>query len=528
VEKDIFPESCHMENGKLTFVCSRGTLNNHDPAQREEEDPMNCKVCGAPLEDGVTLCPGCGADNTQPEELLQTAAEEAEQPVEAVEAALTAETEEPAQTPEEEQPETPEEEQPETPQTQDEALSVEEETAPAKPRLTPAKLALLIGAGVLLVAVLVFAVLQGLGYAPFKAVKEVEDRPSYTVTDDKAAKKADTVVATAGDCELTNALLQVHYWMQVTDYLNYYGVQFDYTKPLSGQKVTGTGETTWEQYFVDISLQTWHRYAVLCMLAREEGHVLSDTQKDNLEQLPARLEQSAKDAGFASADAMLAADMGAGATIDAYVQYLNDYALALEYFNAKVDAFEPTMEQIEAFYAANEADFQKGGVVKGGSRVVDVRHILLYPEGAKPGVDNTDVCTEDQWEACRLEAEKLLEQWQEDPTEEHFAEMAAEHSADSSASDGGLIAGIYAGRTVKNFDAWSFDEGRKYGDCGVVKTEYGYHLIYFVQSQEEWIGVARDNLISENANKIIDDAQARWPMDTKLRKIALGELNLGG
>ena len=45
---------------------------------------------------------------------------------------------------------------------------------------------------------------------------------------------------------------------------------------------------------------------------------------------------------------------------------------------------------------------------------------------------------------------------------------------------GGLYNGITVGQMVESFESWCFDETRKEGDVGVVHTDYGCHLIYFV------------------------------------------------
>lgn len=467
---------------------------------------MNCKNCGALLEEETTRCPVCGVDNgveAVAETVQDTPAEDVAEMTDDAAAEMTEESsaitaEEPVQS---------------TPET-------------AKPKKKVWKLALLIGGAVVLTALLVFVVLQSLGVSLFARVDAFEDRQTYTVSDEKAAKTADKVIATAGTRELTNSQLQVYYWMQITDYLNYYGAHFDYSQPLDTQVFSESAGTTWQQYFLNVATQTWHRYATLCMLAEEKGYVLSDAQQAQLDQMAASLEKTAVSEGFGSAAEMLAGDMGAAATVEAYVSFMRDYTLALEYFNSEYQQLTPTMDEIDAYYTAHEAVFIKNGIVKGGEKLVDVRHILLYPEGAAAGADNTDKCTQEQWEACRLEAQALLEQWQKDPTEENFSALAAKHSADSSATNGGLIDGIYQGQTVDNFDAWVFAEDRKYGDCDVVKTEYGYHLIYYVQAEEEWIGTARNSLISEKANAIIADGQTKWPMEVRYHAIALGDLIL--
>ena len=50
-------------------------------------------------------------------------------------------------------------------------------------------------------------------------------KSSYSVSDEKALKKRDQVVARVGDTELTNGLLQVYYWMDVYEYLDDYGYE---------------------------------------------------------------------------------------------------------------------------------------------------------------------------------------------------------------------------------------------------------------------------------------------------------------
>ena len=46
-------------------------------------------------------------------------------------------------------------------------------------------------------------------------------KDSYSVSDKKAESKGDVVVATIGDVQLTNRQLQLYYWMQVYEFLDY-------------------------------------------------------------------------------------------------------------------------------------------------------------------------------------------------------------------------------------------------------------------------------------------------------------------
>ena len=112
---------------------------------------------------------------------------------------------------------------------------------------------------------------------------------------------------------------------------------------------------------------------------------------------------------------------------------------------------------------------------------VDVRHCLVQFE-------DTENVTEEDKVATRNEAQALLDEWLAgDKTEESFAAMVKDKTEDTaSAETGGLYEGI---RTTDNyvaaFEEWSFDEARKPGDCEIVETEYGYHIMYFVSDNTD-------------------------------------------
>lgn len=127
---------------------------------------------------------------------------------------------------------------------------------------------------------------------------------------------------------------------------------------------------------------------------------------------------------------------------------------------------------------------------------VDVRHILVKFNEAKSGSP-----TDEEKMAASEKANKILDEFKalanDKRTEDAFAALAKEHSEDTgSAQDGGLIADITAnGQYVKNFEAWSMDTARKAGDTGIVETEYGYHIMYFVSNNgPAWKGEIREKL----------------------------------
>ena len=114
---------------------------------------------------------------------------------------------------------------------------------------------------------------------------------------------------------------------------------------------------------------------------------------------------------------------------------------------------------------------------------IDVRHILVQPSAG------TIVSGEEGYEAeqaqlkddAKAKAEALLEQWKSgEATEDSFAALAMEESTDGSKYVGGLYTRVSQGDMVQAFNDWCFDPARQSGDTGVVETQYGYHVMYFV------------------------------------------------
>ncbi|MFR8334817.1 MAG: peptidylprolyl isomerase [Oscillospiraceae bacterium] len=61
-------------------------------------------------------------------------------------------------------------------------------------------------------------------------------------------------------------------------------------------------------------------------------------------------------------------------------------------------------------------------------------------------------------------------------------ELAQQKSSDSrlQRQRGGLYENVALGQMVEAFNDWIFDTSRKAGDVGIVETDYGCHLMYFV------------------------------------------------
>ena len=467
---------------------------------------MKCKNCEAELEEGVSLCPACGCDN-----------------------GLTEET-----------------------------IPAEPENTPiVEGKLTPGKIALLVVMAVAAVAVVVALIMGGLsgGSEATEATNPDEEvttessetvetteatipadgnpddvtcKGSYTVSDEEAQAARETVVATLGDATLTNGELQIHYWMQFYDFLSAYGsyasyLGLDYTQPLDTQ-LSPDGTLTWQQYLLDGGLDAWHSYEALAMEAEKAGYQMDQTYVDFLASLPETMDQQAQTAGFESAQQMLEADMGVGCSMDDYMSYMEDYYMGYLYYLSLVEKLEVTAEEVEAYYDENAETFAANGVEKDDQKYVDVRHILIMPQGGTTAEDGTTTYSDEEWETCRATAQSILDQWLAgEATEDSFAELANANSEDGgSNTNGGLYEDVYVGQMVEPFENWCFDEARAVGDTGLVQTSYGYHVMYFVGSENIWYASAKEELLGNMQADILENAMSSYPLSIDYSAIKLG------
>ncbi len=133
----------------------------------------------------------------------------------------------------------------------------------------------------------------------------------------------------------------------------------------------------------------------------------------------------------------------------------------------------------------------------------NVRHILLpYEGGTTDSTTGVTTYSDEEKAAAKEKAEKVLADWKAgEANEESFAALVKDNSTDTgSIENGGLYENVYPGQMVVNFNDWCFDETRKAGDTGIVETEYGYHVMYFVGDSD----VTYRNYLIENTLKSND------------------------
>jgi len=298
--------------------------------------------------------------------------------------------------------------------------------------------------------------------------------------------------------------------------------------PLSEQYVPDSNGLTWEQYFLGNALGAWMQQQTLAAMGEEAQFTYPKELDEYLAALPESLENTATTNDFESAAAMLNKKIGSNVSVEDYIAYYTTYCKSLEYYDGMFADMTPTDEEVETFFDENaETIKEQYGITKIECPMVDVRHILIIPEGGTTDASGVTTYKKKQWLECEERAQEILDEWLAgEATEDSFAELANTYSEDPGSNTvGGLYEYIYEGEMVPEFNDWCFDKSRQYGDTALVKTTYGYHIMFFVYSADEWYRYSSQNLKYTMCEDKIKEVNERDVMNTDFSKIVLSELD---
>ena len=505
-----------------------------------------CHYCGEEFDEELTVCPACGKE--QPENVPVPGEAEASPDTAQEAAAEVAVPVEAAQNASESTPAADAQSAP--------------EAAPVKKGVASAS-AIALGAAIVLLLAAILAVLilngkdtavQPEALASEAATQTAESteaaetteatipadgnpddvtcKGSYTVSDEEVKAANGEAVATAGDSTLTNGQLQILYWRSVQNFYAQYGTYaqyfgLDHTQSMDTQVCGVADGLTWEQYFLQDALNNWTIFEAVAQQAREAGFQMSDENREQMNTMEEGLLETATNNGFTDITAMIARNFGAGATLEDYKSFWEMYFLSSDYYNEITGSFAPTTEEIAEYFNTHEAEYADNGLDKTTSSV-DVRHILILPEGATIETVTTEEFSDEAWAAGEQKAQEILDQWLSgDKTEDSFATLANENSADTgSNTNGGLYSGVTEGQMVEAFNDWCFDSSRQVGDYGIVKTQYGYHIMYFCGSQLLWESQAESDLLAQLSNDFINNAVEAADVKMDYSAIKLGFVDM--
>ena len=140
------------------------------------------------------------------------------------------------------------------------------------------------------------------------------------------------------------------------------------------------------------------------------------------------------------------------------------------------------------------------------SETVNVGHILVKAEEG--------TATEEELTAAEKEAQEILATYLAgEKTKESFETLAKEKTDDS----GVFYDNVAKGQMVEAFENWIFSEDRKeVGETGIVKTEFGYHVMYWNGKGENTsVTSAKEGIVSKQYQSFVEEAAKALTINEK-------------
>lgn len=347
---------------------------------------------------------------------------------------------------------------------------------------------------------------------------------SYTMTEEQATKRVmDQKVASCGSWEMTNSDLAYYYWEQYYSFASQYGQYLAYLMDtsLGLDEQLYDDDTTWQQQFLDGAVKRFGMVAAVCQEAEANGYTLDEDAQSQLDSIRDNLTATAEAYGFEDADAIVRDAFGPKASVDGYIEFIRRSLLASNYLNDLVEGLSYTDEDLSAYYDEHADEYAAQGLQKIDKPMVNIRHILITPSEQ----DENGEYTEAAWAAAEEEANRIYAEWEaSDKTEDTFAQMAMQYSQDpGSQSNGGLYEDVYPGMMVEEFNDWCFADGRSEADYGMVKTSYGYHIMFYSGTSDEiyWTSAVREDYLNDQASSLLDEICSRYPVTSDLDKAGI-------
>lgn len=170
----------------------------------------------------------------------------------------------------------------------------------------------------------------------------------------------DTIAATVGDHEISNAELSYYYMDALNNFNSTYGdyaflYGIDTSVALDQQIIDEQTGETWADSFIEQAIASAQAVYALVDAAKAEGFTLPEEQQQQLDLTASNLDAYASIYGYDNADAFIKAQYGNGTSKQSYVDYYERNLIASAYQTAHQEALTYTDDQIREADSANAA-----------------------------------------------------------------------------------------------------------------------------------------------------------------------------
>lgn len=261
----------------------------------------------------------------------------------------------------------------------------------------------------------------------------------------------------------------------------------------SACSLPGFESMTWADYIKKAALKEMQDTYILLDYANKAGMTISATNQTEIDSFYSRVQTQADGFGL-TLDQYLTTMYGEKMTKTDFDQIISRFLLASQYRTDLVKEYTFTDAEMQTFYTANKDSYKD-------IDIPTVRHILFLAPAGAPGY--TDA-TAEELAAAKALAESTLAKIK---TYDDMVSIGDAAFADSSALESAEYS-VAVGSMVASFEDWCYDAARKPGDTGIVQSEYGYHVMYYVKTQKDWVADAIASLTTDKFAAYITEQEA--------------------
>ncbi|WP_163192788.1 peptidylprolyl isomerase [Clostridium thermarum] len=250
------------------------------------------------------------------------------------------------------------------------------------------------------------------------------------------------------------------------------------------------GDKPAQEYAKELALDSAREFKLLLEAAKSAGYKANEEEVKNtnaeLDELVASLGQGQ--------EGVIAFEKKYGLSVDQVKAMSDDFNIIQNYYKGEIEKTKFTDEEIKQYYEENKEEY--------GDQVT-VKHVLFMT------VDQTtrEPLSQEKQDEAKKKAEDILARVK---AGEDIGELAKQYTEDTGSKDNGGEYTFGKGQMVKEFEDWSFSA--KVGDVGLVKTEYGYHVIKLEKTGLDAVkSLINSKLIENKFSELIE----QWVKDPK-------------
>lgn len=263
---------------------------------------------------------------------------------------------------------------------------------------------------------------------------------------------------TVNGTELEPALYDFWYYNNYDEYI-YEIPQNDQGEP-DMTALSGRTETeTWQDTLHSLTMDLIQQGVVLNTKASENNIKLDEAGIAEVDAFFHSVSEQATQIGV-SDDLILQSIYGKHATVEVMQVIVENYFIASKEAESIMNSFEYSDSEIKTYFDANQDMF-------GAWEIPIVRHILFSAEDGVSEEEDTNAKKAADETLAKIDAGEDMETLGNTLQSEEKAMESAEYE-------------VWMGQMVPEFEEWCYDETRKEGDTGIVKTTYGYHVMKLI------------------------------------------------